>query len=248
MSRNETPRRGARQTLYERIQSRRGETPGAGLAPASVSTVTHRTTRKWQTMRIRRTAGLVPALLIALLASCGDPSGPGRREVPTGELFFIREASNAPALENPDTTFTVTKGEDTEVEMRYANGDDLLEFRIDDDALLTRPDGSAIREGESVQITIRRVHPTRYEFEFLPAGLRFDPDEQPELRIYYRFADPDFNGDGTVDGRDNSVRFGIWRSEAGTSTWGELTTIRDNDLERLRADVRGFTRFAIATD
>jgi|GEM_PF-409896 len=249
MSRNETPRRGPRQGANDKIQSRRGQTPGAGLAPAYGSTVTHRTTPKWQTMRTRFTAGLFPALLTALLASCGDPSGPGRGgEVPTGELVFIREAANAPALENADTTFTVTRGQDKEVELRYANGDDLLEFRIDDDALLTRPDGSAIREGESVQITIRRVHPTRYEFEFLPAGLRFDPDEQPELRIYYRYADRDFNGDGTIDGRDNAVRFGIWRSESGTSTWGELTTIRDNDLERLRADVRGFTRFAIATD
>jgi hypothetical protein len=199
-------------------------------------------------MRTRISRGLFPALLIALLASCGDPSGPGRREVPTGELFFIREAANAPALENADTTFTVTRGEDKEVELRYANGDDLLEFRIDDDALLTRPDGSPIREGESVQITIRRVHPTRYEFEFLPAGLRFDPHEQPELRIYYRHADRDFNGDGVVDGRDSSVRFGIWRSESGTSTWGELASVRDVDLERLRANVRGFTRFAIATD
>jgi hypothetical protein len=213
-----------------------------------MSTVTHRTTPMWQIMRTRISRGLFPALLTALLASCGDPSGPGRREVPTGELTFIREASNAPALENPDTTFTVTKGEDKEVELRYVNGDDLLEFRIDDDALLTRPDGSAIREGESVQITIRRVHPTRYEFEFLPAGLRFDPDEQPELRIYYRYADRDFNGDGVIDGRDNGVRFGIWRSEAGTSTWGELASVRDVDEERMRARVRGFTRFAIATD
>lgn len=249
MSRNETPRRGPRQAAAAGTQPRHGLSRGAGLAPAPLPIVTPRITRKWQTMRTRRTARLALALFLAPLAACGDgPSDPGRREVPTDQLVFIREAAGAPALENADTTFTVTKGEDTEVELRYVTGDDLLEFRIDDDALLARPDGTPIRDGESVQITIRRVHPTRYDFEFLPAGLRFDPDEQPELRIYYRFADRDFNGDGVIDGRDNSVRFGIWRSEAGTGTWGELLTIRESELERLRADVRGFTRFAIATD
>lgn len=199
-------------------------------------------------MRIRRFLAVPALALFSALASCGDgPSGPGGKVEP-GDLLFIREAAGTPPLVTGDTTFWVTKGDGQEVELRYTNGHDCLEFKIPGDALDRRPDGTPIRDGDRVQITIRRVDPTRFVFEFLPAGLRFSDDDPAELRISYRYADRDFNGDGVVDGRDNAVRFGIWRQEAGETDWSSLLTIRDNDLEELRADVRGFTRFAVASD
>lgn len=198
-------------------------------------------------MPIRRTLAALLLALFPALASCGDPSGP-KSGVEPGDLVFIREAPGTPPLTTNDTTFWVTKGDGQEVELRYTNGHDCLEFKIPGDGLLTRPDGTPIRDGDRVQITIRRVDLQRFVFEFLPAGLRFSASDPAELRISYRYADRDFNGDGVVDARDNAARFGIWRQEAGQSTWDSLVTIRDNDLEELRADVRGFTRFAVASD
>lgn len=197
-------------------------------------------------MRIGRTLALLLLALLpaGVLASCGDPSGPD--PVPGDELIFVRQASNAPALVTRDTSFWAVKGEDKRLELRYVNGYDCLEFRVRDDALWKRPDGSLIQEGDSVQITVRLVEDGTFKFEFLPSGLRFDPDEPAELRISYHYADPDFNQDGVVDGRDADFDFGIWHQETGSTTWNPLLTDIDADVEDARADVLGFSRLAMA--
>jgi hypothetical protein len=97
-----------------------------------------------------------------------------------------------------------------------------------------------------VLITITVVDPDLFNFRFEPAGLQFRPDEPAELRVSYKWADPDFNGDGRVDDRDEDFDFGFWRQETDTSNWIEMGTVKDADLEELRVDVRGFTKYAMA--
>jgi hypothetical protein len=191
-------------------------------------------------------------LLLALapaLAACEDPGG-GGRTADEDELVFIQAAPDAPPLTTYDTTFWAVKGRDTELRIDYKVGaysrPECLRFRVRDDALLRRPDGSTIREGDSVQIRVRVVNSGVFNFEFSPAGLKFDPKEPAELRVNYAYADPDFDGDGDVDDDDEDFEFGWWRQEAPGLRWERMGSVRVHDAEEVRADVTGFTRYALA--
>jgi hypothetical protein len=183
--------------------------------------------------------------LVSALAGCEDPSGGGTM-VDEDELVFIQAAPGAPPPQTTDTTFWAVKGRDTELRLRYQTGQEFLRFRVRDDALLRRPDGSAIRAGDSVQIRIRVVNSGAFNFEFSPAGLKFDPKEPAELRVNYAFADPDFDDDGDVDEDDEDFEFGWWRQEAPGLRWERIGSVRVHDAEEVRADVTGFTRYALA--
>jgi len=201
-------------------------------------------------MMHRRLKSAAALVLAAILASCGDsPSGPG--ELPANELVFVRAAANAPPLETTQVQVWARAGEGRRVEIRYAKvgeygGDRCLEFDIPGDALLKRPDGTPFAKGDSVLITIQLVDPGTFNFRFSPAGLQFSPKHPAELRVSYKWANPDLNGDGTVDDRDRSFRFGIWRQETDDAPWLRLGTDRDDDVEELRADIFGFTKYAMA--
>ena len=166
--------------------------------------------------------------------------------VPENDLVFIREVANAPALVSRDTSFWVKAGDGREVRLPYVTGQPCLEFKVPGNGLLRRPDGTTFRRGDSVQITVRRTEAGRFAFEFQPAGLRFDPEHPAELRIRYSYADRDFNGDGRVDAADQSFDFGLWRQEVSGQPWAGLVTIRDADLQEVRATLEGFTKFAVA--
>ncbi len=222
--------------------------PGAALA---THTVVHRDgTHRRTAMSINRILlAAALALCAPALASCDSPSDPGER--PGDELVFIRAAPNAPELETNQVQVWAVKGDGRRVEIRYKergqyDGDRCLEFRIPGDALLRRPDGSKINKGDSVLITIRVVDPKTYTFEFSPAGLKFDPDKPAELRISYKWADPDLNGDGVVNDRDRLFEFDIWKQENDNARWIKIGTVDDVDLEELRADIHGFTKYAMA--
>ncbi|HEX9935613.1 MAG TPA: hypothetical protein VGB15_00770 [Longimicrobium sp.] len=198
----------------------------------------------------RRLIAAALVLCAPALASCDSPSGPGQQR-PGDELVFIRAAANAPPLETHQVQVWAKKGDGRRVEIRYGrqgddDGDRCLEFRIPGDALLRRPDGTLFARGDSVLITIRVIDPSTYTFEFSPAGLKFDPDKPAELRISYKWADPDRNGDGRVDDRDRVFDFDIWKQESGETRWIKIGTADDVDLEELRADITGFTKYAMA--
>ena len=181
------------------------------------------------------------------LAACegGSTSTPDP-VVREDQLVFIREAADAPPLVSRDTSFWVKVEDGRDVRLPYVNGKPCLEFKIPGNSLQRRPDGTAFRRGDSVRITVRLPDAGRFSFEFQPSGLRFDPDRPAELRIRYTYANRDFNGDGRVDDADRAFDFGVWRQEASGQPWAGLVTLRDADLEEVRADVLGFTKFAVA--
>ena len=189
-------------------------------------------------------------LLAAVLASCGDsPSGPS--ELPASQLVFIRAAADAPPLESNQAQVWAKAGDGRRVELRYQKvgeygGDRCLEFNIPGDALLRRPDGTAFAKGDSILITITLNDPSTFNFTFAPAGLTFSKDHPAELRISYKWANPDYNGDGVVDSRDRAFRFDIWKQESEGAQWFHIGTSRDSNVEELRADIFGFTRYAMS--
>lgn len=200
-------------------------------------------------MRSTRKHLLSAALLLAVLAAGCERTPTG---VPADRLVFIRVAPGAPELEAHEVAFWAVKGENREVEIRYrprpgeSSGERCLRFRVPGDALLRDADGRSFRDGDSVRITIRVADYRHFHFEFLPAGLRFDPRRPAELRVAYQFADPDFNGDGVVDGRDEDFEFGFWRQERAGLPWRRIGSVRVRDLEEVRAELDGFTRYALA--
>jgi hypothetical protein len=201
-------------------------------------------------MQIRRIPTLLGAALCAwAAASCDNPAA--SRELPGDELIFIRAEENAPPLATMQVQLWAKAGEGRRVEIPYANvggygGDDCLEFRVPGDALWKRPDGTFFQKGDSILITITVVDPELFNFRFEPSGLQFRNDKPAELRVSYKWADPDFNGDGRVDDRDERFDFGFWKQETDASDWYETATVDDADLEEMRADIRSFTRYALA--
>ncbi|MFL5384393.1 MAG: hypothetical protein ACJ8GN_17870 [Longimicrobiaceae bacterium] len=201
-------------------------------------------------MRIRRTSALLAAaVLYACLPGCDNPAEP--KQVPGNELTFIRAADDAPPLAANQVQVWAKAGDGRRVAIPYAKvgeygGDDCLEFKIPGDALYRRPDGTLFQKGDSVLITITVVDPELFNFRFEPAGLQFRADKPAELRISYKWADRDFNGDGEEDNDDARFNFGIWKQETDASDWIRIGTVKDADLEELRADIRGFTKYAMA--
>lgn len=188
------------------------------------------------------------ALLLALpaaLAACESPSGDDDF-VPGEDLVFLRTGPDTPHLETYDTSFVAVAGEDHEVRIDYVTGEECLRFELDDDSLLRRPNGTAFREGDTVTIRIRVVDAGYFNFEFQPAGLRFNPDKPAELRVDYGRAHPDYNGDGEVDGDDDDFDFGWWRQEQPGQPWQRIGSARLHDLTEVRAELSGFTRYALA--
>lgn len=202
-------------------------------------------------MLIRRFLPAAALLLAGVLSACdGGPSGPS--EKPANELVFLRAAGNAPALQTDRIEFWAKAGDGIEREIRYSNtapgyaGDECLRFKIPGNGLYKKPDGSRFQKGDSVLISVRVVDLQHFNFEFQPSGLQFDPDHPAELRISFRWADPDLNGDGVVDDRDRNFSFGIWKQEAEGLPWMRITSQRDSDLQEVRADILGFTKYAMA--
>jgi hypothetical protein len=204
----------------------------------------------------RRTLTALAAALLWVggLAACsGDsPAGPSQR--PASDLVFIRAAADAPPLVSPQVQLWAKVGDTRDVELRYANtggtygGDECLEFKVPNNGLYKKPDGTLFQPGDSVLITIKVVDLQHFNFEFQPAGLQFSPDHPAELRVSYKWADPDINGDGVVDDRDRLRDIGFWKQEAEGLDWFRVGTTRDSNLQELRAKILGFTKYALAAD
>lgn len=204
-------------------------------------------------MQMKRLFRLVLlALCPAVAAACDDPSGGDGGPISGDELVFLRPAPGAPHLSTYDTTIIATKGRDTELEIEYlplpgeSGGEDCLRFRIRSESLHSRPDGRILQNGDTVHIRVRVVDAGYFNFEFHPAGLRFNRSRPAELRVNYQFAHPDYNGDGEVDDDDDDFEFGWYRQEAPGQDWERIGSVRVDDLSEVRADIDGFTRYALA--
>lgn len=197
----------------------------------------------------RKIAGL--ALLTASLAGCGD-AGPDIEQKPESQLTMVRFADTLFVGAQKTASFWAVKGENRELELRYADssgpgGPEFLQFRVKNGSLLSRPDGTAFAQGDSIQISVTVDAAGRFAFDFQPSGLRFDPAEPAELEINFEHANRDLNGDGVFDAQDAAFkeRLSIWKQETPASDWLKLVSLRIREDE-LRADVTGFTGFALA--
>ena len=206
------------------------------------------------TARRSRHGILLAFLGFMALGGCDPATDPGIEGVPEEELQVLMFPDSLLPLVTKDTSFWAVRGRDTTFVLRYQpqsgeqEGEEFLAFRVRQDALLERPNGTAFAEGDSIEIHIAVDETGRFLFDFQPSGLKFDPDEPAELRVYYLGLDGDLDGDGDVDADDNDIEenLRIWRQEAPGDLWYPVGTIRLKDIDELRGEIEGFTGFAVA--
>jgi hypothetical protein len=212
-------------------------------------------------MRFPRLHPCLPASMLLLLAAgCGGPfdatqTDPEEASAPEADLTFLRFTQDAPPLADTVVSFWARADRNREIEIRYLprgdfRGGTCLYFRVPGNSLLRHPYGRAVQPNDSVLITIRVVRATHLHFQFLPAGLQFDPERPAELRVFYDWVDRDYNGDGRVDEADEAIhqRFGFWRQEQAGENWVSRRTDRDDNTKRARLFVSGFTSYALASN
>lgn len=211
---------------------------------------------------MHRTRWMGLGLIALLAAGCGGdttaPSDGGNTDtqpVPQSQLTFLRPATNV-VLSKDSAVFWAKSGDDREVAMYYrptAGSTDsvrFLRFRVRKEALLTRPDGSAFANGDSIKITIRILDFGKLITEFSPSGLKFSASKPAELRLDFRNANQDFNNDGAVNASDTALvaNFAIWKQEAVNQPWFKLTSAVEvsSNFSEVKADITSFTNHAIA--
>lgn len=198
---------------------------------------------------MRSICGALAAVVLLALGACDSATESDPPEqAPEAQLAFLTPRAGAPALAATSVSLLATKGEGAEVRIDYVTGEEFLRFKVEDETLLRRPDGTAIAVGEQVLITITVADANRGIIVFQPAGLRFDPAHPAELKIRYAEADDDLDDDGDVDDEDDQLEseLAIWKQELVTDPWERVGSAVFKDLDEVEADLTGFTRYAIA--
>jgi hypothetical protein len=210
--------------------------------------------------RILRPAMLSVAVVLAGTAcGDGDPAGPGNggEVVPEAQLTFLRQATDAPALDTYQLEFVATAGQSAEVEIRYLprpgedSGERFLRFRLEDGSLLrypsnhpTRP-GATFQPGDTVHIRITVDDPSLLRATFAPSGLEFSPSAPAELELGYPEADADYDDDGVED-PELETEIDLWRQERPGDDWERVGDIKDLELDEIEADLTKFSRYGLA--
>ena len=167
---------------------------------------------------------------------------------------FLTAAQGAPSIANPVIVFWAKKGVDKRVWMYYharpghTDSTRFIEFRVRDKSLKTRPDGTPIANGDSIQITVTLVDTVNLKLDFQPSGLVFSSHDPAVLKLKFSETVRDLNGDGVVDYQDLAIQqtFRIWRRESPLDPWEPLSSIVQNGLDEVQADILGFTGYAAA--
>lgn len=204
---------------------------------------------------MNRSGMLVSLTMLAGLLACGS-DGTGPRDVvkTDAELNVLRSSPTAPPLVTTTASFYARKGEGRELRMYYrpeagaTDSTEFLRFQVNASSLDRRPDGSLVADGDSVLISVTVIDASRLVVDFQPSGLRFSATDPPELRLSFAEANGDINEDGIVDGEDDSAKaqLAIWRRETIADPWVRLASALSVSSSDVRADITGFTNYAIA--
>ena len=196
---------------------------------------------------------LLLAFVTLAMAACSNSSGPGNTPARATLNVVLQDSTYKPLL-SATGSFWAKMGEGRRVRLVYQgyaptdSGAEFLRFDVPADGLYRKPDGTAFAAGDSIRITVTVVDPKRFLFDFQPSGLQFNPSDPARLRVEYHHADPDFNGDGSVDSSDANIEglLSLWRREPPDSLWFQMAAVKSVELEQFDADVLRFSQYAIA--
>jgi len=190
---------------------------------------------------------------LALAGACSNSSGPGPAPA-RATLNFVRQDSTYKPLLSAQGSFYAKVGEARRVRLVYQastptdSGAEFLRFEVPSDGLYRKPDGTPFAAGDSIKIIVTVVDPKQFLFDFQPSGLQFNPSDPARLKVEYHYADPDYNGDGSVDSSDAEIEglLSLWRREPPDSLWFKMAAVKSVELSEFDADVLRFSQYAVA--
>lgn len=191
--------------------------------------------------------------LLALAGACSSTSGPMSAPPRASVTVVVQDSTYKPLL-SPRGSFYAKVGTAAELRLVYQgitpvdSGTELLRFEVPSDALYRKPDGTTFGVGDSILITITVVDPKKFLFDFQPAGLQFNPNDPARLKVEYRYADHDFNGDGVIDSTDARIAtlLNIWRREPPDTLWFTFGAVKFEATEEFDANILSFSQYAVA--
>jgi len=192
-------------------------------------------------------------VIVVMAAACSNSSGPSV-PAPRATLNFVRQDSTYKPLLSTQGKFYAKVGQDRLVRLVYQgsaptdSGSEFLRFEVPGDGLYRKPDGTPFTPGDSILITVTVVDPKRFNFDFQPSGLQFNPNDPARLKVEYHYADPDYDGDGTVDSSDANIAaiLSLWRREPPDSLWFQMAAVKSVELQEFDAAVLQFSQYAVA--
>ncbi len=193
--------------------------------------------------------------VLAGAAACSSSNAPNSVPPrPTSQLHLVIQDSTAPPLYTDTASLLVTAGQSGDVRIYYTNttiggpGEEFLRFEVAGDGLFRKPDGSAFQPGDTIRISIRVADPKKFQFEFQPAGLQFNPNDPARFRVEYLHADHDYNGDGVVDAADSTIQgqLDIWKNDPPSTLWFKQGGVNFESLEEIEANILSFSQYAVA--
>ena len=192
-------------------------------------------------------------VMVVMAAACSNSSGPSV-PAPRATLNFVRQDSSYKPLLSTQGVFYAKVGQDRLVRLVYQgsaptdSGAEFLRFEVPGDGLYRKPDGTPFTPGDSILITVTVVDPKRFNFDFQPSGLQFNPNDPARLKVEYHYADPDYDGDGTVDSSDANIAaiLSLWRREPPDSLWFQMAAVKSVELQEFDAAVLQFSQYAVA--
>jgi hypothetical protein len=168
-------------------------------------------------------------------------------------INYLTAAPGAPAISPTVVSFYAVQGSDRTVEIFYAptgNGapQRFLRFQVRGNTQIVRPNGSNVARGDSIQITLTVIDPSRLITQFEPSGLTFKGGGQARLAMSFAEENHDFNGDGVINALDTAIQasLSIFRQESATAPWIRVGSAPTGALDELEAVIGGFTNYVIA--
>ncbi len=178
----------------------------------------------------------------------GTPSFGARVGGPLATV--ARGAANQSAIPPLDTyqvSFWAYKGRDAAVEIHYRAPDGTwrpyAQLVIPAAGLYRRPTGELFGDGDSVLITVT-LDPRVVGVEFQPTGLAFSSSAPAQFQLWYTGADPDLDGNGTVDSADEQIRrtlLHLWVQEHSADPWAGVSALHSLDDELFTAGLLHFS-------
>ena len=195
---------------------------------------------------------LITAFAGVALLACSDSNGPGG--VPDAQLHIVRQDTLAPPLLANQASFWAKVGDGREVRLFYQGatptdtGPEFLRFEVPGNGLGRKPDGTVFQPGDSILITVTVLDPARFNFQFEPSGLQFNPDQPARLKIRYFDCEQDFDGDGDKDAADAAIEqvLDLWQREGPGALWFRIGAVKFEELDELDANILSFSEYAVA--
>lgn len=183
---------------------------------------------------------------------CDDDADDGGDD--DDDPHFLCEADDAPSLAETKVMFYAVRGQARSGSLWYhpvsgsSDSTELVRLELGPNTLLTHPSGSPVAAGDSVLITIEVLEQDRGIVWFQPVGVGFSPGEPAVLTFGYGQTNDDVNGDGVVNQADEDLEaaFALWRQESEADPFTQVPSQVDQPAERVRAEIDGFTRYAVA--